>query len=180
MIQVRIQAGITFSLLIKNEAVNIAIAIGNDKYPKILWATFQVSSSRTVQGSLSPKYLLKGILVARLPKTIINRAMIPTMIISSVFAENKYLVGDNVANIAEIVTMDITNLIKNRMVLTFGLFTDSFAISGALISMTTDIIITTAPTIDADKLLLGIAIPKSNTVTAVAHKIPVKSNTFMT
>lgn len=72
----------TYCDLKKNELIIIKIPTGNAKYPVILWAIFQVSSSRIVQGNLNPMYLLKGILGEILPK-IIMKIEIPIISILS-------------------------------------------------------------------------------------------------
>lgn len=152
----------TVSILKKNTEINITIAIGKDRYPRILWAIFQVLSSLIVQGSLNPKYLLNGILGDRLPKNIINIENKPTSMSSLVLESKELLIGDIIKNIHPIIIIKIVSLFNFLIVLTFGLPSDKFAICGAFISNIIKEIITNTEMIEIIKLFSGIIKPAIN------------------
>lgn len=179
IIQVKTPVVATISVLMKNAETNMAIEIGKDRYPTILWATFQVSSSRIVQGSLNPIYLLNGILGDRLPKNIINIEHNPTSRISLVLESKELSIGDSIENIELMMIIKIVSLFKVLIVLILGLSSDNFAIFGAFISNITKARIDNPPIIEIVKLPFGIIKPPikiNNDV--IRNNTLVKSNFF--
>lgn len=179
IIQVKMPKVATVSILKKNAKTNIPIAIGKDRYPTILWATFQVSSSRIVQGNLNPIYLLNGILGDRLPKNIINIEHNPRCRISLVLASNELSIGDSIKNIQPMMIIKIVSLFKVLIVLILGLSSDNFAILGAFISNITNARINNPPMIEIVKFPSGkIKLPIKINNDVIKNNALVKSNFF--
>lgn len=150
--------------------MNWKMATGKDTYPSVRWAIFHVSSSLTVQGSLNPKYLLKGILGAKFPVIMINKEMSPTTSTSLFSMKESRSFGDKTVMREIKVTIKIEILLIVRMVFIFGLSSDRLAIWGAFISKTIKAIRIKAPIMVTTVLLSVTKRPRSKMLIETSKK----------